>query len=403
MKKIYLFLSISLVTVGLKAQTSVTFSGTGDQYIEIDSNTSADFQLAEEFTVEAWTKQGTLGVWPSIITNYDGENGIDASGIWFGLTNNGLISLQVYDSSGSWLYANGYTNLVDSNWHHVAGVYRDDSIFVFVDGILEGAAQGPVTAKYSGQALWFGTDYIADYLLGEIDDVRFWSDARTPLEIATNKDSCLDGSQNNLVGLWHFEEGSGSKVQDISGNNHTGTLVGMDTVTAWSTGINCASCDFTQITATISEVNTVLTSNETGVNYQWLECAGMTEISGATSQSYTATANGDYAVIVTKNGCSDTSSCYAVTEVGVGITENDFAQNLHLYPNPTNGNFSIDLGGINKEDVMVSISDLNGKLIRSEKFSGGQSLNLSLEEPAGIYLLMIQSRDNKAVLRLIKK
>ncbi|MBL4704717.1 MAG: hypothetical protein JKY54_09355, partial [Flavobacteriales bacterium] len=114
------------------------------------------------------------------------------------------------------------------------------------------------------------------------------------------------------------------------------------------------------VSATLTQVGTLLTANVTGASYQWLECPGMTQISGATNQSYTAVVNGDYAVIVTANGCSNTSGCYTVT--GVGIIENNFGNGLLFYPNPTNGKFSVDLGD-NYESVTITMSDINGKVI----------------------------------------
>jgi len=40
----------------------------------------------------------------------------------------------------------------------------------------------------------------------------------------------------NLVGLWHFNEGSGTTANDSSGNGNTGTLTNMDTATCWVDG-----------------------------------------------------------------------------------------------------------------------------------------------------------------------
>lgn len=56
------------------------------------------------------------------------------------------------------------------------------------------------------------------------------------------------------------------------------------------------------------------TANETGVNYQWIDCDNNnTPINGATSQQFIATVSGNYAVIVSDNNCSDTSACVALT------------------------------------------------------------------------------------------
>ena len=60
-----------------------------------------------------------------------------------------------------------------------------------------------------------------------------------------------------------------------------------------------------------------------------------------------------------------------------------------VYPNPTNGNFSIDLGE-SYPTTSIIITDLLGKTIQTNEFTNNQILNLKIEEPAGIYLLMIQ-------------
>ncbi|MEN9567950.1 MAG: hypothetical protein RLZZ69_3146, partial [Cyanobacteriota bacterium] len=53
--------------------------------------------------------------------------------------------------------------------------------------------------------------------------------------------------------------------------------------------------------------NYTITSFANGATYQWLNCDSNTLIPGATSISYTATANGNYAVIITQDACVDTS------------------------------------------------------------------------------------------------
>lgn len=89
-------------------------------------------------------------------------------------------------------------------------------------------------------------------------------------------------------------------------------------------------------------------------------------------------------------------------ESGVGIIENDFGNGFLLYPNPTDGNFSIDLGE-NYINVTITMSDLNGRIIHSKNYNESQLLNLKIEEPAGIYLLIIESGDKKALIRLVKE
>ncbi|MBL1231252.1 MAG: T9SS type A sorting domain-containing protein [Flavobacteriales bacterium] len=169
--------------------------------------------------------------------------------------------------------------------------------------------------------------------------------------------------------------------------------------------VGCDSVITINLTITVVDVTTSLnantiTANQLGATYQWVDCSGMTPIIGATNQSYTATANGDYAVIVTMNGCSDTSVCSTVT--GVGIMENEFGKEILLFPNPTDGNFSIDLGE-NYQSVIVTVTDLSGKLILSNTYENSQLLNLNIDEIAGVYLLIIESGSKKKIIRLVKE
>ena len=85
-----------------------------------------------------------------------------------------------------------------------------------------------------------------------------------------------------------------------------------------------------------------------------------------------------------------------------GIVENSFGDGLVVYPNPTNGNFSIDLGAV-YENTQVFITDISGKLIESKTIAQSQVLNLSINEPAGIYLVTIQSGELEAVIQIVKE
>ena len=183
-----------------------------------------------------------------------------------------------------------------------------------------------------------------------------------------------------------------------STNTPTWTLtnsVGCDSVVTLDLTISNVS----DLTTTTSGL--VISANNIDATYQWLNCDdNYAVIVGESGQTYTATSNGNYAVELTENGCVDTSTCVAISTVG--ILENSFGNNLLVYPNPTNGNLSIDLGAV-YENSNILITDISGKKIDSINITQSQVLNISLEEPAGIYIISIQAGNKTAVIRLVKK
>jgi len=90
----------------------------------------------------------------------------------------------------------------------------------------------------------------------------------------------------------------------------------------------------------LTETGSTLTSAATNATFQWIDCATNQPIAGATGSSFTATATGSYAVTVTVNGCSQTSSCRSV--IGLGVNDIALASLLKIYPNPASTRLVID-------------------------------------------------------------
>lgn len=111
----------------------------------------------------------------------------------------------------------------------------------------------------------------------------------------------------------------------------------------------------------INQVGNVFTASASNaLSYQWIQCTPLSVISGATSQSYTATTPGDYAVIVTnQNNCSDTSACLTFIPTFYGLTQET---DWNVYPNPASDMLIIE-GANHNEPVLIEIYDISGKLV----------------------------------------
>jgi hypothetical protein len=152
--------------------------------------------------------------------------------------------------------------------------------------------------------------------------------------------------------------------------------------------------------AAVTQVDERLTATDTLAIYQWVNCTDYLPIANATRATYVATVTGEYAVIVTANGCSDTSVCYGIVINGI---DDVFGQQFKLYPNPTTGMFTIDLGGNHKE-LNVTVTNIAGQVILQQQYSQTKQLELTMEAPAGIYFVKLTTQEGlKRVLKLVKE
>jgi hypothetical protein len=85
----------------------------------------------------------------------------------------------------------------------------------------------------------------------------------------------------------------------------------------------------------------------------------------------------------------------------VSVPENSLTNGIVISPNPTQGNFKVNLGA-SFENVRIQIADINGKTVKTEEYNEGQVFSFNLSEPDGIYYLRIESENRNATFLLIK-
>lgn len=145
----------------------------------------------------------------------------------------------------------------------------------------------------------------------------------------------------------------------------------------------------------VSYNNGVLTANpnQPADSYQWYTFCSTTEpISGANQSSYTPTENNGYLLVITYNGCSDTSSCIQVENMS--ITEYNKAD-IRFFPNPTTDKLNITFTGVNT--LSINVFDVRGKLIQqANNLSNGAAINTETWNP-GVYFIKTYTDDNKPI------
>jgi hypothetical protein len=150
----------------------------------------------------------------------------------------------------------------------------------------------------------------------------------------------------------------------------------------------------------VTNASPILTANATGATFQWLDCDNnFAVIAGETNQVFAPTVNGNYAVEVTQNNCTDTSTCEVVNNVD--ITEYVFDSGMTVYPNPTSGELSIDLGATFGEVTLIIRNQLGQEILR-KSFEGSNLLKHTLTGEAGIYYFEVRFGDKNVMLRVVK-
>lgn len=163
---------------------------------------------------------------------------------------------------------------------------------------------------------------------------------------------------------------------------------------------NAQGCDsiitlnLTIIPSLNMEINITIDVHELGTvehfaTYQWM--LNGTAIPGATDSTYTVTENGDYQVAVTnERGCADTSDIYTVTNAnGIGDLA-AWAEQIKIYPNPSNDRVYIQA----PVKVNVDITSIEGRRIIQIKDAHSFSIK-SLS--SGLYLLRITDKDGALI------
>ena len=152
---------------------------------------------------------------------------------------------------------------------------------------------------------------------------------------------------------------------------------------------------------TVTLSSNTLTADVAGLDYQWVDCdANFEVIDGETNQTFNPIADGNYAVITDNGFCAYTSDC--VTVLLVGIDSSTFKDEISLYPNPTTGNFSIDLGS-HLRTIEYRIINPLGEIVQAQSGIETTMLNLNIDGASGLYLVILSSGNENTTIRIVKE
>jgi hypothetical protein len=200
------------------------------------------------------------------------------------------------------------------------------------------------------------------------------------------------GSNSNMGNIQELPNGNIQINMGISGIikefSPAGTLLWSKTLSgANAKAFRYSSCyinNAAPATPSVSSDGTTLTATS-ATSYQWYYNGY--QIAGATSQTYTPTASGNYKVRITdSNGCvymySDDFDFSIATNASIGKTINE--KDFTIYPNPTEG--FVNINAKLNDNYTVAVFDMMGRTVCSGR--NNKQVDLS-QLQTGVYKLVI--------------
>ena len=158
-----------------------------------------------------------------------------------------------------------------------------------------------------------------------------------------------------------------------------------------NTALNYLWCHFNQLTCLNVSQNTNLLQLFANDNPN-LTCIEVANVSVANSLWF----GGLDAQTSYSENCNNACSSSAI-----GIEENSLF-NLSLYPNPTTGIITVDLGEV-QQDLKTTLTNAIGQVILAEKYNSTPLILLDIAAPKGIYFLHLESNGELITQKIIKE
>ncbi len=162
---------------------AMEFDGDGD-YVEIGRE--SNFDIADQITVSAWIKVNQFDKeWQAVIAKGDSAWRIQRN-----QNNNSLefaCSGLKIPSGAPWGNLYGEKNVNDGKWHHIAGIYDGNKMYLIIDGDVDTSQPASGRINTNDQPVYIGenSENTGRYWNGLIDDVRIYNYALSERNVKT--------------------------------------------------------------------------------------------------------------------------------------------------------------------------------------------------------------------------
>ena len=252
----------------------LTPGGSGNAYVAI-AGLALDTM---DFTLEVWIKadtdvySGTAAFNdPSIFGNKDWDHGTN-TGIEIAIYTGGVYKVNFTPTGSARVDQVSSGPTLMGKWNHIAvSVQRMGYIRLYSNGILTDSISISSThgrsldGSYPYNFCDDGTGSYAHPISANVDEFRIWKGVRSTEEIRKYMCRTLPSGMSNLILYYPMQQNTGTVVNDVSGNGHSGTLTNV-TVGGWvASGAAVGDSSNYAYASSLSGVNVTVGSAASGV------------------------------------------------------------------------------------------------------------------------------------------
>nr|WP_321236988.1 T9SS type A sorting domain-containing protein [uncultured Psychroserpens sp.] len=154
---------------------------------------------------------------------------------------------------------------------------------------------------------------------------------------------------------------------------------------------------------------------EKDINGDWNQVQHLiaSDIATLDSFGYDVALNGDYAIVGAYEEDEDEMDLNTLTSAGsayffdaneptLSVSETTLENDIKVYPNPTNGELTIDLNQQNKQ-IQIEVYNILGQRIIDNTYHATQTVRLRLDAPPGSYYVRMITDVTSVVVKIIKQ
>jgi hypothetical protein len=195
------FLAIVSTFAALSIVLFLNFQSAYSKNPEVSYLDVNDTSSVSKFTVASWFKTSNNYKSDAFIVNKAGDGGNMNYGIW--MTGSEKIQGGFDNSNGKPMYATSPLSYSDGKWHYAMVTFDGSIINLYVDGIqvaTKSASGSPDNGGNQPVRVGANSEQPSDYFIGDVDEVRVWKSALTPLEALNAFNGDFD-SKNQILYL----------------------------------------------------------------------------------------------------------------------------------------------------------------------------------------------------------